>query len=101
MPGLFPTLEGFFKKRTPPGVQNAQPELFQNMPAQPQANQGGLFGAVTKRVAQANPGFAGTVTRPPMQTLPPTGPQKQQAFNQEQSRLNTGMIGGRMNRRRF
>jgi hypothetical protein len=70
MPRLFPTLEGFFKKRTPPGVQNAQPGLFQNMPSMP--------------VNRAE-----------------TGPQNQQVFNQEQSMLNTGMIGGRMNRRRF
>jgi len=69
MPGMFPALEGFFKKRTPPGVQNAQPGLFQQMPNQPQA--------------------------------PASGQQKQQAFNQEQRRLNTGMIGGRNNRRGY
>ena len=58
MPGLFPALEGFFKKRTPPGVQNAQPGLFQNMPNMPvnraeptqpqQGAFGGLMGAMTK-----------------------------------------------------
>lgn len=82
MPGMFPALEGFFKKRTPPGVQNAQPGLFQQMPQQSQA--------------------VGTMaSQQPMQTLPGNmpGQQKQQAFNQEQKRLNTGMIGGRNNRR--
>ena len=69
MPGLFPTLEGFFKKRTPPGVQNAQPGMFQQMPQAP--------------------------------TQPMPGAQRQQVFNQEQARLNTGMIGGRTNRRRY
>jgi hypothetical protein len=69
MPGMFPSLEGFFKKRTPPGVQNNQPGLFQQMPQMPQ------------------------------QPMP--GQQRQQAFNQEQRRLNTGMIGGRNNRRSY
>jgi hypothetical protein len=69
MPGMFPALEGFFKKRTPPGVQNAQPGLFQQMPNQPQV------------------------------AMP--GKQRQQVFNQEQQRLNTGMIGGKNNRRGY
>jgi len=35
MPGLFPTLQGFLKKRVPQGQQNQNPGLYQQMPQAP------------------------------------------------------------------
>ena len=98
-------LQSFFNKRTPPGVQNSQPGLFQQMPGQP--SQGGTMGAMQpaqpKSGMFSQGGMFGKAVAPLMQ--PPStsspGQQRQQGFNQEQRRMNTGMIGGRNNRRGY
>lgn len=77
MPGMFPQLSSFLD----PKQRYKNPELRQVMPQSP---------------TMAQPMMGGMMGQQPM-----PGRQRQQVFNQQQQDMNRGMVGGRMNRRRF
>jgi hypothetical protein len=91
--GNFPNLQSMLQRRgkTPQGVQQAQPQLFQQMPNTPSFDQPSMYAS--------EQGEASQFSQPdePEQS----GQMNQMQFNQEQKNMNTGMAGGKFNRRRF
>jgi hypothetical protein len=123
--GNFPMLSGFMQRQRKQGQQGQQMPTppAQYMPEQnvavpepgaapshqpqqgvfqqaQQPQQQGMWGQMKQAAQRPQPaqqGMWGGVSQPGQ----PVGQAKQQQFNQEQSRLNTGTPGGKMNRRRF